>query len=93
MISIVHLCGPKLYEWEGLSFEVSHSIGPWPLKKDGDPKERAGRGFYAKVHPFMQLPEAEREKFRVGGGCQFVHVPDPTPETFEAVREGLRVKS
>ena len=64
-----HLCGPRLYEFEGVSFEFSYIIGPWPLKKNGEPKKLAGRRFYALYDRFSKLPEAEQEKHRTGGGC------------------------
>lgn len=64
-----HFCMPKEYKFEGVSFEFSPAIGPWPLKKDGEPKKRAGKKFYALYDRFAKLPETEREKFRTGGGC------------------------
>jgi len=63
------LCGPKVYEFEGWFFEFGPS-GPWPLRKDGEPFKRAGRVFYATFGRWYDLPEAEREKYRVGGGCR-----------------------
>ena len=68
-MSVAHLCGPKVYEFEGVSFEFSPIIGPWPLKKDGEPKVRAGKKFYDFYKRFAALSVDEQEKFRTGGGC------------------------
>ncbi len=63
------ICGPRLYEYQGWFFEVHANCGPWPLKKDGDPRKRAGFGFYKMYDGFDRLPNGEKEKYRVGGGC------------------------
>ena len=68
-MSVAHLCGPKVYEFEGVLFEFSPMIGPWPRKKDGEPKMRAGKKFYAFYKRFVELPLDEQEKHRIGGGC------------------------
>jgi len=68
-VGVIHLCGPRSYEFEGVSFEVSNYGGPWPLKKNGDPKKRAGRRFYAFYARFEALAPDEQEKHRTGGGC------------------------
>lgn len=62
------LCGPRLYEYDGWLFEKSASNGPWPLTKDMEPRKRAGKAFWAMIDRFCD--ERDREKFRVGGGCQ-----------------------
>ena len=62
------LCGPKLYEYDGWFFEFAPF--PWPLRKDGEPRKHAGDKFYAMIDKFQALPEAERRRFRVGGGCR-----------------------
>ena len=63
------ICGPKEYEFEGIAFEVSPIIGPWPLKKNGEPKKLAGRKFYAFYKRFAALSNEEQENHRAGGGC------------------------
>ena len=73
-MSIAHLCGPREYEFEGVAFEFSPMIGPWPLKKDGEPKARAGKKFYELYKRFSALPESEREKHRTGGGCIIIKI-------------------
>lgn len=75
----IHLCMGKLYEYNGISFEVSITGQPWPLKLDGDPKKRAGRMFYDKIGPWLKMTDAERGKYRVGGGCQTIGTPEVKP--------------
>ena len=64
----VFICSAKVYEWNGIIFEYGYS-GPWPLKKDGELKKKAGIGFFKKVDAFCKLPEEEKAKYRIGGGC------------------------
>jgi len=63
------LCGPKLYEYGGWFFEVHGSGHPWPLKKDGELRKRAGNVFYGMYHKFSRLSKDEQRSYRVGGGC------------------------
>jgi len=64
------ICGPKLYKFEGWFFQYHPwTSGPWPLKKDGDPRERAGKVFYDVFNRFDALSDLEKKKHRVGGGC------------------------
>jgi hypothetical protein len=64
------ICGPRLYEYDGWFFEYSGGTGPWPLRKDGELRKCAGAVFYDMFDRFWKLPVAEREKYRVGGGCR-----------------------
>jgi hypothetical protein len=64
------ICGPKLYEYAGWFFEFGH-CGPWPLKKDGDPRKRAGRKFYNDISDFLEMNDEDQKEYRVGGGCIF----------------------
>ena len=68
------LCGPRIYNYAGWTFEVSGYNGPWPLRKDGELRKRAVRKFYSEVQPFFDLCKPAREMFRVGGGCQPIQV-------------------
>ncbi len=63
------ICGPRTYYFKGWHFEYHAYCGPWPLKKDGEPRKRAGRVFWKVCQEFADLPKAEREKYRTGGGC------------------------
>lgn len=60
------LCGPKVYEYKGWTFEMNYS-GPYPLKKDGSPRERAGDRFWKMFYEFDKL--SDKENYRIGGGC------------------------
>jgi len=62
------VCGPRLYEYDGWFFEVGAYSGPWPLKKDGELRARAGRKFWLMHDKWKSEPAPE--SFRVGGGCQ-----------------------
>jgi len=64
------ICGPKLYEFDGWFFEVHGSGEPWPLKKDGELRKRAGKKFYDMYCRFDRLSKKRKQKYRVGGGCQ-----------------------
>ena len=63
------ICGPKIYEYHGVMFEFSYTGGPWPLKKNWEPKKRAGKKFFDLYYRFSKLSEKEQEEYRVGGGC------------------------
>jgi hypothetical protein len=63
------LCGPRIYEYKDVTFEIPGIGGPCPLKKNGDPKEYVGRDFYKLMDEFYALPENEQEEHRIGGGC------------------------
>ena len=64
-----YLCGPRVYEYNGWIFEVPAACGPWPLKKDGDLRKRAGNVFYTMFEKFNKLSKEEKQMYRVGGGC------------------------
>ena len=63
------ICGPHEYVFEGVHFEIHSYCGPWPLKKDGDPKARAGKKFFDLYDRFRALSKEEQEKCHLGGGC------------------------
>jgi len=65
------MCGPRTYKYAGWVFEFHSFCGPWPLKKDGELRKRAGRKFYNDIDKFCKMNENRREKYRVGtsGGC------------------------
>ena len=64
------LCGPRLYEYGGWAFEWGAHNGPWPHRKDGELRARAGRKFWKMIDRFEKEPN--REFFRAGGGCQAI---------------------
>lgn len=51
------------------AYEISGWSVPWPLRKDGELRARAGRKFWAVYSEWSDLPEDEQQKTRVGGGC------------------------
>lgn len=61
------ICGPRIYEYDGWTFEYGHYIC-WPLKKDGEPRKRAGKKFYDMLDRFFAQTKEEQENCRVGGG-------------------------
>ncbi len=63
-----HLCSPHAYQYQGYTFELGMMVCA-ELKKNGDPRIRMRRGFYPMIREFQELPEAEREQYRIGGGC------------------------
>lgn len=62
------ICGPRTYEFEGWNFEYGPSV-VWPLKKNGEPRQRAGKKFYSTLDRFCQLTDEQKIKHRTGGGC------------------------
>lgn len=64
------ICGPRLYIFKGWFFECCQTGGPWPLKESGSPYKRAGRIFYKIIRDFDKLSEKQKQRYRVGGGCQ-----------------------
>jgi hypothetical protein len=65
VISIVYTV--YTYEYKGWIFEYSDYTGCWPLRKDMEPRKRAGARFYAMIGEFLE--ESAREQYRIGGGC------------------------
>lgn len=63
------ICGPRVYQFQGWFFEDNAYGGPWPLKKNGDCRERAGRKFYKMYDKFSSLGKKEKQKYLIGGGC------------------------
>jgi len=63
------ICFAPMYEYRGWLFEYRPYMGPWPLKKDGEPKKRAGNRFWAVFSEWFDLTEDEQNATRVGGGC------------------------
>lgn len=64
------ICGPRLYEFDGWFFEYNMSSGPWPLKKDGELRKRAGKKFYDMFERFDKLTPEVKNVHRAGGGCE-----------------------
>lgn len=63
------ICSPRIYSYKGWTFEVSSASGPWPLRKDGEPRAWAGNVFWRLYSEWDGLPDSEKQQTRVGGGC------------------------
>lgn len=64
-----HFCTARIYEFEGWLFEASVHSGPWPLRKDWEPRKRAGRKFWAMWERFDKLSDMEKREYKIAGGC------------------------
>lgn len=67
MYPIIHMSFQKVYLFKGWLFEYDRNkpFGPWPLKKDHEPRKRAGKKFYYMFDEFDSLPVKEQENLRV----------------------------
>lgn len=65
------ICTTPVYKYKGWLFEYHKYFGPWPLKKDFEPRKRAGRVFWGLFSEFNSLNEDEKKKYRIAGGCHF----------------------
>ena len=65
------ICSASSYRYNGWEFEYKYMFGPWPLKKDGELRKRAGSKFFSDIQGFLDMPKEEQEKFRTRkGGCE-----------------------
>ena len=64
-----YICSAPVYEYKGWVFELDYNSGPWPLRKDWELRARAGRVFWKVWSEWEDLPDDEKQKTRVGGGC------------------------
>lgn len=48
---------------------VLHGLRSGRLKKDGEPRKRAGNRFWSILAKWMDLPDDEQKLTRVSGGC------------------------
>ena len=63
------ICHARVYEYKGWTFEVNSASGPWPLRKDGELRARAGRVFWKVWSEWEDLSDEQKQQTRVGGGC------------------------
>ena len=65
------VCGPRIYEIDGIGIEFPAMSGPYPLRKDGEPKQRFSKADKAALDKFWEYEKAGTlEQYRVGGGCR-----------------------
>ena len=64
---IVHMSFAKIYEFDGWVFEYHRTkpFPPWPLKKDLEPRKRAGRNFWKMFEKFRVLDIDQQEELRL----------------------------
>lgn len=64
---IIHVSFARFYEFDGWLFDWNRNkpFGPWPCKKNLEPRKRAGRKFYDAFQRFQDMPIAEQEKCRM----------------------------
>lgn len=64
---IIHIGFIKVYEFQGWLFEYDRNkpFGPWPLKRNFEPRRRAGNKFYGMFGQFQDLTEKQQERYRV----------------------------
>lgn len=65
--SIIHISHSVIFKYDGWVFEYHRNkpFPPWPLKKDLEPRARAGRNFWYMFGRFSELSIEEQEKFRI----------------------------
>ena len=61
---IMHFSFADVYEFEGFRFEYGF-MKMQKLNKDGEVSKRMGRKFFKAFDKWYDLPEKEREKYRV----------------------------
>ena len=64
---MVHIGFAKYYKFNGWIFEYDRNkpFGPWPCKKDYEPRKRAGKKFYNMFAEFNQLSIQQQEQYKV----------------------------
>lgn len=70
-MSTIHciVCSYPVYAYKGHVFEMTYH-GPWPLRIDGSPwRKSPTKAFWDAITEWESLPEDEKQKTRVGGGC------------------------
>lgn len=65
----VIICTTPAYKYKGWLFEYKPNIGAWPLKKDGEPRKRAGMVFWETFQEFYELSDEVKKQHRISGGC------------------------
>lgn len=62
---VLHISVAKFYCFEGWTFEYNRNkpFGPWPCRKDMEPRARAGDTFYSMFGRFSALSDEEQDEF------------------------------
>ncbi len=65
------ICGPALYRYEGVLFEVGSYTGPCPLNKDWSPRANIPAAFWPMWERFDALTDEDKLACQVeAGGCR-----------------------
>ena len=66
-VMLIHISIPTFYEFEGWKFEYTRTkpFGPWPVKNDLEPRQRAGRKFYEMFDRFINLPVEQQNELEI----------------------------
>ena len=65
-VTRLHLTFSHFYTYKGWTFEWKKLAGwPWPVKKNWEPKCRAGAKFWNIFQEFYELSDDEQEQYRV----------------------------
>ena len=63
-------CTATVYKYKGVLFEYSRRNGPWPLKKNEDPKVYPSKTFWKLWEEFSALTKKQQATYIVqDGGC------------------------
>ena len=60
---LIHISFYPVYKYKGWLFDHHEYTGGWPLKKDLEPRKRAGAKFWKVYSEFYRLDD--KEQFRV----------------------------
>ena len=63
------ICGPRRYEFQGVTIEVPGIGGPCAIKANGDFYIRMPAHVSTALDAFCELSNEDAELYRVGGGC------------------------
>ena len=64
-----YICGPRRYNFRGVTIEVPGIGGPCVVKPNGDIYMRLTKKQAATLLDFYRLSDDERASYRTGGGC------------------------
>lgn len=64
-----YICSARIYKYGKWTFEYGMSCFS-PITKKGDPYKVIPLTFYDDLSEWLKLSDEEKEKYRIGGGCQ-----------------------
>ena len=66
---MIYMCSSRIYKYGKWTFEYGMSAFS-PLTKAGEPYKRIPLKFYEDLDTWLNLNDKEKEKYRIGGGCE-----------------------